>query len=197
MMKCNLTHILLLTTFVGCSTFQGPSHEVKLQQSSVVTYQSGEKVKVEKDKTVPLNKGPLLVESPGHLGVLVVPVREEDQKVDLRLKKLDKDNFGEQIQAIYNRELSEILGGVYKVQKMIHENKKRDALSEVQKLQVKYPGLTYLSFLEASVYLILGNKAKTKQILEVALTNYPDNKEAMDLYVTLLDKGETNRFLKK
>lgn len=198
MMKCKFTYLLFIFLFSSCSTIlRQPVNEVKVPQETLVTFQNGEKQKNEKDKPVTLNKGPVLVESPGHIGVLVVPVESRDQTVNLRLKELDKDNFGEHFQAIYNRELTEILAGVYKAQKYIQENNAKVALSEVQKLQVKYPGLTYLSFLEASIHLVLGNRNKTKEILEVALKNYPDNKDAMDLYVSLLGKGEKNKFLKK
>ena len=195
MMKFVLISTTLFSILSGCSTFEGVNNEVKLSQESTVTFESGEKLKVEKEKAVSLDKGPVLIESPGHLGVLVVPIKDKDQSVNVRLKKLNKENFGDQFQAIYNQEMTQILGEVYKVQKLIHENKKQDALVQVQRLKDKFPGLTYLSFLEASVYLVMGDKGKTKQLLEVALTNYPDNQEAMDLYISLLDKGEKNKFL--
>ena len=51
-----------------------------------------------------------------------------------------------------------------------------------------YPDLVFLKFLEASVLVAAGNRGLAVQVLENALTEYPDNEEGRELYRALTKK---------
>lgn len=180
-----ITIFYFLIFLVGCSTFSSPKNQLKLNQDSTITYENGEKKEVKAGNAVDYDKNPLLVESNGHVSVLVIPLRSEDQIVNVNLKKISKSDFHHDIQITYDHDMTYILSEIYKIQKLVQQNKAQEALNQLSLLKGKYTTLSYLSFLEASIYYVLGDKDKTEEILARALKKYPDNDEAQELYNSL------------
>ena len=194
-MNLNIWFYVLISLMFSCGSSK-KGRIVTVKQDAKVIFDSGE------EKVVKANEGfefeekrSMLIQSPGHISVLVVPVRGKKQNVDVSLKRFDKSAFNISLNKIYNNELTTILSKIHNIQKNIQEQKTSEALTLVDALREQYPGLTYLSFLKASIHYILGEKEKAKQLLELALEEYPKNEDALSLYSSLLSDGEKNKFL--
>lgn len=194
-MRSTLLISLFMFSLISCGSSSTVNKQIVVKQDAKIIYDNNESKDVKGGEAVEYQGRSMLVESPGHISVLVVPVGEEEQNIKVDLKKFDKNSFNSSLTRIYNKDLTAIFTKVHDVHKKVQEGKAKEALPIIEKLKEQYPNLTYLNFLKASVYYILGEKEETKKLLELALEEFPENEEALSLYSSLLKKGERNRFI--
>jgi pectate lyase len=167
-----------------------PRHQsqVKFEQDVLVTNLQGKTQKIDEGQKVNFDNESILVESAGKVSVLLVPISNSSKDIQLKLKNLDKQQMNTFVGSSVNDELSRILFQINEVQNLLMEKKGNLAIQKIEQLQGKYKELEYLSFLKVSAYIVKGEREKAKQLLELSLQKYPDNKEGRDLYNSLFKR---------
>lgn len=194
-MKIILVLIFIVSLLNSCSSGVKVKNTLRVNRDVSVSYGSVKDKAYKASQVIDIQSDPMLVESPGNISVLVVPISSTTKAVELNMKELTKKTFSNKMKTIYDKDLTYVFSKVFSIQKDLQENSAKDALTKLQGLKKEFPELTYLYFLEASIHYIMGDTKKTKSLLELALSKYPDNEDALSLYASLLSKGEPNRFL--
>ena len=117
MTDCVRKSIALLTLALvnSCSTTSSIGYDVELSQNAIVTIGDGKPFSMKKGAKFNTEGKHVLVESPGHIGMLIVPGGESTGKVKISLKTFDKWS-GPYLEAKTNKALSEVLQRVHEVQ---------------------------------------------------------------------------------
>ena len=181
--------ILLFLTFgvTACSTFSTNRFDARLNQDASVLKAGSEIQDFKKGETVVLGDKPTLISSPGYVGILVLPASEYKGTVEIDLKSV-KSYGGEAFTKKYNQNINEVVAEITEIQLLIAKNKPQDALERTLNLQQKYPQLSYIHLLKASAYVLQHDEKRALQSIELALRDFPDNKQAQDLYYKLSGK---------
>jgi tetratricopeptide (TPR) repeat protein len=189
--------MILFLFFWGCSSISknNPHVSVINFQQPVEVIENNEIRKFNKGDKLEISKGQtFLVESPGHIGVLVVPLGK-NVEANLRLKEISLDQLSPSMRKKQNIVISKILKDVIMAQNLLQGRKAFEALALVDKLITENGDLVYLNFLKASCHILLGQKEMARNSLDQALKIYPDFKDAVDLYGLVLSPGEKNPYL--
>jgi predicted Zn-dependent protease len=128
-----------------------------------------------------LGNEPVLLESPGHVGVLLIPARETPTQYKVSLRELPLWG-GDAVDRYANSVISEVLSKVTQAQVLLGQHKPEQALEIVQELRAKHPKLSYLGFLESSCYLVMGQREKATATLSRSLEDFPKDEQAKALY---------------
>jgi predicted Zn-dependent protease len=171
-----------ILVYSGCSTFQ-PARKVsvELKQPSVVTESGLQGLSKKKGDLVELHEAPLFIESPGHVGVVLVPTELKQGKIQVSLRSIEGWG-GEQLDSAMNRNLSEILYEVSSIQNLLVKQKSREALLRAQGLQSKYPRVPAIQFLTASCLIATGQSEQAKRLLSGAMKESEDDPNAKKLF---------------
>lgn len=193
------TIYLVVTGIVvsSCSHIKPAQTQFSVDRDSTITEAGESPVKLKLGEKLEVGKKPILVESPGYTSVFLIPNIDSKNDLQLTMKPMDLDQTSSIIQKKYHKNLTEILTDIYRVQNHLALSEVSEAITKVNKLIEKYPHIAYFKFLQASCYVMKGNKKRSKEILEVALSEYPDHPEGLRLYRSLLSPGEKNKFANK
>ena len=186
----SLTHLASLMSvatyvliFVGCSTFQSKdlkTFQLKVAQDVTVRKPDGTEQNIKKDGSVELGSEALLVEKPGHVSLLAVPANSERGEATVSLKPI-KEFGGPELDKYVDAYVTELMTKVNLVQESIARSQFDNAFQKTKALQVEYPNLMYLKFLEASCLTLMGQKAEAQRVLNRALEVHPNNPEGQRL----------------
>lgn len=185
-----LLTIIVLLMGLGCSSFSHllgtkiRGNSVVVDQNSTLTDGSGKTREINANEQVVINNGPVFLESPGYIGVLVVPVSPNPKSTHINLRPYNTWS-GESFESLIDEKLTEAMDLVTKVQSLMISQKWELALAEVQSGQKKFPYLTYLKFLEASCYSMMGRAQEAQISLKDALGRNPSSVEGRKLYRSL------------
>jgi hypothetical protein len=117
---------------------------------------------------------PLFVESPGNIGVLVVPAQASSGAIDVRLRRSDAWRGADFTREV-NQRLNTVLDRIFAIQKSLGSRQGQEALRQIEALQAQYPELSYLDFLKASAFVLTGDRDRARAAVETALASFPDN----------------------
>jgi len=179
------------------SSSEKPAHEITFMQEVSVSEGNGEKKQMKKDEKWEVMETPILVEKPGYVSVLVIPYNKSPTASQMALKEINPSEASPYVLKASNKILDEVMNEVLIAQNLLSKKDAKGALETVEKIIIKYPQLSYLKFIKASCLMVMGNKENAVKLLEETLTEYPENKLAMELYSRLLPEGTKNRFLKQ
>jgi predicted Zn-dependent protease len=153
-----------------------------------VTIGTASAVPKKKRDTVPVSTEPVLIESPGYVGLLVVPESKAATDIKVTLKAAEQWESKTSDRKL-NQKLNQLVSRVNEVQVLISSNKAKEALHKLEGLQASYPEITYLNFLKASCYVLLGETSRAKVALETAMRDFPENEDGKALYQTISGGG--------
>lgn len=152
------------------------------------TYKIGESEQEQKaaagDK-ISISDLPVLVHAEGKNSLLIVPSYYTEATYKLALSPSGQGATGAQKSEDEQRKTNELLAEVVAIQGLLSESKADKALDKVQRVQKDFPDLAFLSFLEASCQIILGQKEAARKSLGLGLQSFPEHKEARALYLEL------------
>lgn len=170
--------------FSSCSHVSRPSHhQIELEKDTWV--QVGDKRQLrKKGEILELKDQPILLEAPGHIGLMIAPPLDKTAKYQVNLRPLEEWG-GDYFSHLADKVISETLEKVIQAQALLGRGKAQEALEQIKEVQKTYPQATYLKFIEASCLVVLGKKEEARGILELALKNFPDNEEGRKLYISL------------
>jgi hypothetical protein len=124
--------------------------------------------------TLKLNE-PMLLRMDQKVPVILIPVGEGAQHISVDSPRVDEVlNSYNQGQA--NIMLSEILAQIVDIQQSVQQKKLDEAYRDLIQLQSKYPEVTFLEFLKASILLLMGKKAEAQKTAEAAVKKFPSYK---------------------
>ncbi|NQY99799.1 MAG: hypothetical protein HRT45_03915 [Bdellovibrionales bacterium] len=173
--------VLSVLVFVGCSTSGSQNTvSVTLKQDVQVRYPDGSEKQKAKDSQISVKDQALLVEKAGHVDVMIVPLNTKSGKAELRLKPI-KEFGGPELDKFIDAYVTKLMTKITLVQESLSRSQYNLALQKVKALQVEYPNLVYLQFLEASCLTLMGQNAEAKRVLTRALEDHPDNPEGQRL----------------
>ncbi len=155
---------------------------IELSQKAYVTDENHETRLHKKGDQINLGSGAVLLESPGHMSMLIVPTGGESGIIKT---KFQEASIGEDSQRLNVSDLQIILSEINNVQKLMSEQKAKEAFSKIETLQRKYPNVGYLNFYRAGSLYVLGDKDRAKSALEDALGDSMDTDEIRDFYLLL------------
>lgn len=169
---------------------KSPGHVVTVQMDGMVSSASDSVPHpVKKGESFTVDKEPVYVEAPGHIGVIVLPAGETPAKVDLSLRQMS-GWASEGSKQYASKRINDVLKDITHAQSYMYIGENERALTEIRKLKATYPDITYLSFLEASALTLLNRKAEAKLMLERGLASNPDDENAKALLKTLSSGGQ-------
>lgn len=195
-LKLNLNNLIFALLMSGCATTSSyKDQEVVVSQRVRARLSDGSEKTIEKGEVFILNNSPILIEAPGHVGMLLAPVNSTAGRTTVSLKPVSTWS-GEAIQSYSNKVLSEILEEVQHVQVEMANKENAKALKMVQNLRARYPKISYLKILEASCYVLMGKSQEAEALLLSALEEFPTPR-VIEFYETLTGKKYTLREVDK
>lgn len=184
-MKClNLTLALLGLSLASCASQMNVTRTVRFKDDVTMITMDGKETSINAGDSMPLPTEPFQISGYGQTGVLVVPLNSSGGSTDIKLNKVQNSKDPE-----FNRELNtrlnQVIEKVVTAQRALSNRQANEALQIIAGLQNTYVGLTYLDFLKASTYVLLGEREKARQAIETALAAFPDNVAGKQLLESL------------
>ncbi len=167
----------------ACSTFD-KKVQVSVDQDIQLANADGSQSDVAKNTPFDLTEDALLVEAKGHNSVVLVPIQAQAGEVKIKMRPAT-NWVGEAFYKASNEAVSEIIAVVVKTQQSIATNNLPMALASLDKLQEKYPHITYLHFLRASTLTMMRREQDAQIALEKALKDFPQDIDGNALYRSL------------
>ena len=164
---------LLLSACASTNPF-GESRRLKFKNDVTVTSADGKESQHKSGDEIPFSNTPVFVESPGNVGLLVVPAQASSGSIDVRLRRADSwrgSDFNREV----NQRLNNVLDRIFAIQKSLGARQGQEALRQIESLQAQYPELSYLDFLKASAFVLTGERERARSAVESALASFPDN----------------------
>jgi predicted Zn-dependent protease len=174
----------VFSVLLGCSSStKSITTEVNFSQDVFVTQGNDARQEFHKGDKLLLSSEPALFESPGHVGVLIIPMSSRAVAVP-KLKPIE-DWSSETFDHTLNAKLNLMVGEITKIQSLLATKKQKEALERIEALQKQFPKVSYLQFLRASTLYMGGEKEKARIAIERGLKDFPDNQDAWLFYKAL------------
>jgi hypothetical protein len=173
---------LILLILLGACSHDG--FTVEVQEDAVATVQGKKAKSLHKGERVNSEGAPVLVEAPGKLGLIVVPVGQDVKTVKAQLKPFSAFN-GAVLQAEANDLVSRILPEVVEVQSLLARHQNEAALSKAGELASRYPAVSYLKLLKVSCLIVNDRADDARKLLDEAMTALPNDPMTAELAKTL------------
>ncbi len=189
MVQYVITKRILLLGFLGaCSTGGFMKRTVRFTEPITMTTLDGRESTIKPNEDSRIPNAPVKIESPGNVSLLLVPVADSAGTMEIRMRRLEGWP-GPELGRMVNQKLNTVMEKVVEAQKALAQKRGREALSIIEALQKDSSELTYLNFLKASAYVLIGDRNSAVIALESALAAFPDNDSGRALLRSL--KGDT------
>ena len=173
----SLTWVLIAFGLFGpaCASIGTSPSTLELAQDSQVTIGTETTVLRKTGEKFPLPSAPVLIESPGHVGLLIMPPAPDtsEGKIKITLRPA-KSWEGQAYEKQTSQSVNEVVFAISDIQSLIAEHRATEALSKLDDLQGRYPRAGALKFLRASCLLVLGQQERARGELEAAVREFPD-----------------------
>lgn len=160
-------------TLTACSSSR-PYH-ISLDQKAYVTEGDTEPRLVDKGQQLSLSpETSTVIEAPGYPSVLIPPAHFLPTELKVSLKPLGgwiNQIVAEQV----DKKLSELFLAINEVQGLISRNEGAKAITQINLLEKKYPGLASLRFFKVSALLVQKKTSEAKLVLEAAAKEFPES----------------------
>ncbi len=174
---CSLILLCLVGQFMilsACSSGGFLDRTVRFNETVTMTTLDGRETTIKQNEDTKIPNSPVKIEAPGNVSLLIVPVTNNTGTLDVKMRRLDGwagPELGRQV----NQKLNLVLEKVVEAQKALAQKRGREALSIIESLQKDNAELTYLNFLKASAFVLIGDRSAAINSLETALAAFPDN----------------------
>jgi hypothetical protein len=168
----------------SCANMGQGSRVIRFQDNVTVSYPNGREMTFKAGETLSLGREPVKIEAPGQVGVLIVPLPEDAGVSDLKLRRISQWT-GPEIEKDLDQRLNRIMGRVIEAQRALSRRSGRESLSIIEELENQNSGLTYLNFLKASSYMLLGDREGARRAVEAGLESFPDDRAGRELLRSL------------
>lgn len=176
--KCLISASLSLP---ACASDTG--YKIEMTQDVFITTPGGKPQRVKKGETYVINQA-THVEAEGFVGLLVVPLNTGGGSAEVALRPIDEWG-GANLDGKANGQLNDIVSALNEAQRLLSERRALEALQVIDATQARYPGVTYLNFIKASCLVVLNQKQRAIEALNLALTRFPKNEGGRLMYKAL------------
>jgi hypothetical protein len=153
---------------------------------------TGEKKSVSKDeKLLILDRQPRLIESPGRIPVLLVPVSSDGGAITVNSPST-MDMIKEAKDLKIDNELSEVLLKLGEIQFLMAQKKLSIAQQKISELKTQFPNVRYLDFFDASIAFLLGDRTRALASVTTGLKAHPDYSPGLKLQESLGSTEKSN-----
>lgn len=181
----SLRFVLLAAALGGCS--HGDDFTVEVQEDAVATVQGKKPRSLKKGGRITSPGDPVLIEAPGKLGLIVLPIDGDTRKVKANLKPFTA--FGDSVlQTEANALVSRVLPEVVEVQRLLARRQSEAALTRATELVGRYPGIVYLKLLKVSCLIVNDRSEEARELLDEALAALPNDGLTTELVKVLATK---------
>jgi tetratricopeptide (TPR) repeat protein len=172
------TILLFWTPLVGALQIESEVvTKVKKDTSSETTLQPGEHLELEPGETalaIPLNGIPVMILYP------------QSHTTKIQLSSVDFKSYSEKtLSQMINQQSNEILTGIRKAETAISQRNYTQAASLLSPLRQKFPNISSILFISASVEFLLKNKSSAIEYLQKGLAIDPNDSAANKLLAEL------------
>lgn len=181
-----LCAIIALVATSSCST-SGRQITVELKRAALVTTADGKATQLKADEKFKVQDKPIFVESPGHVGMMLIPLSKDTTDIQLSLRPI-ADWPGREFEERANEIASDVIAKVIQLQIDVASGKGNDLLRQIDDLTAKYPRVSYLKFMKVSALVIQGRKEDAVVSLTEALREFPSNPQGLSLFRDLTGK---------
>jgi hypothetical protein len=189
-----IVKFLILVLIISCSSNKKlKERKIQVSEDIEITTDSGQNILLKAGTNFDLINENLLIRSPGHISVLLVPIKDENQSIKIDLKTLEEAKLNSLVGYSLDEQLSEVLTSINEIQQLINEDKGNESLALINELQKKYPELGYLEMLKASSYVVLGEQDRAKELLKISIKKYPGNIQAQKFYESIVLEENTQQ----
>jgi predicted Zn-dependent protease len=132
-----------------------------------------------------------LIESPGHLSVMLPPSTDLPNQVKVSLKPLDgwgEEVVGKQV----DRRVAEVFFQLNEIQSLLAREDATEALARVRFLEQRYPQLVSLKYLKITALLAVNRRDEAKQVLATFRKEFSES-EAGNKLLELMIKEKSQR----
>lgn len=175
---CILPATVLLSV-VSCATSKKPSYRLQFDQDVSLLLESGEQKEVSRGEKVDLPAAPITATRSNHQSVVLLPVPSNNATLKVRLPResgnLDGESRSKGDPKDFGREANRVAMAVVEIQSLLVEGRSSEALTKIQIVWDRYPGFSYLRFLEASCFVVKGDIERARSLVEAALEEFPDD----------------------
>ena len=164
--------------------------ELKFEDDvQVIPLKSNESTNVSRGKSFSFTGDqPVMVQAKGFIPVILLPI-SSTQSIGSSIKLHSvKDWPTSTTQQALSDGYDDLVASTVHIQQLLSSRNNEAALSELDRLQLKYPGVTYLNFYRANALFLKANRSAAIETLKLALKYHPTNREGLDLLKILETK---------
>lgn len=179
----NFLILLVLFIFAGCSIV--PERTTVVLNENAWVKQGAEKpAKMNSGESIELSDEPIVVSSPHHATVVVLPPRDLKE---IKLPIYNGENLfdAENSVVLSPGTVNRLVVEMSEIQFLIDQAHLNEALQRIRKLKTAFPYVDHLEFLEASTLVLLGEDDKARKILALVVKKSPKNPKAIELFESL------------
>lgn len=176
--------LVVLLTCACSSLSSGKAVQVKVLQDVSIRTDNSSPTAKKKGETFDVASNPVVVESPGFVSTLLIPLHSNSGIAELSLapfenttKCITPERPSEQ--------MNKLLSDFNQAQMLLAERHVGEALRLADDLLVRYPSVTHLKFFKASCLVVDGRRDEAKHLLEEGLREFPDDEIGRKLYRSL------------
>lgn len=171
---------LLLSVSYSCAT-QNKPFSVKHSEDAIVSERAEKGKSFFKNDVVRSFDQQALVEKEGQASVYLKPMSGEKSGEDsVKLSEM-KNSSSKALKKPLVQMILDIVELQLEAQKLMSAGEYPQALVKIEAMKVKYPKITFLNFIHSNCLTLLGDSAKAKALLEVAMKDYPENNDGKEL----------------
>ncbi len=183
---------------VSCTSPQTAT--IKFDEEVNVVYKNGETKKVPPGARVSMPDAPLTITRPGGVAVILLPVPNKNGLMQLKLPQQilskeqtavpEKCTVANAANKLENSpaplpDTNIVVQAVIEVQLLLSKQLPDEALQKITVIKSLYPSFSYIRFLEASSYAMKNDKNRAKEIIALALRDFPNDESGRQFAVAL------------
>ncbi|MEI8027600.1 MAG: hypothetical protein WCI18_14735 [Pseudomonadota bacterium] len=176
--------VAIATFAVGCNSTTN-SYRLEFDQDVTMLLENSQEKSIKRGESLELPIEPMTFTRSDYRTVVLLPVIPNKGSFRIRLPKESStenplDAGGEKAkgarsQAAVGRDANNIARAIVEIQILLTEKRADEALVKIQIIRGKYPAFSYLTFLEASCFVVKNDLPKAQSLVEIALKEFPDD----------------------
>ena len=177
--------LVAITAFAASCNSTTNSYRLEFDQDVTMLLDDNQEKSIRRGESLELPIEPMTFTRSDYKTVVLLPVIPNIGSFRIRLPKessretsLDaggEKTKGAQHQAAVGHDANTIARAIIEIQNLLIEKRADEALVKIQLIRGKYPAFSYITFLEASCFIVKNDLAKAQALVEIALKEFPDD----------------------
>lgn len=180
----------------SCASTEPKPYRIAFDQNVSILTENGQTKDVKRGASISHSRRPLTVAGPDLATVVLIPIPAAPGLVRVRLPqgnplkvgpvKQDQASLADCKEAKASSvDINAVARSIIQVQSLLVEKRPDEALARIQALRERYPSFSYLRFLEASCFVLKNDLPKARDLVSLALKDFPDDAVARQFMADL------------